>query len=276
MPDNLPLNVLTIAFGLFVGTYGSLIGVGGGFLVVPALLWQGASPQQAIGTSLLVVFLNALSGSISYARKRRIDLHTGILFSVWVFPGALGGVFLSSMFSAKSFSFAFGFLLLLLSVFLFLRPVGQPEERVLASDTDLGWWRRRTTRHMPNGNGGTLSYSFHTARGYLLSFLVGFVSSLFGIGGGIIHVPAMVHFLNFPVHIATATSLFILAISAGIGAVAHLLLGNVLPVPALLIGAGVVFGAQLGAYISPRVHAQWLVRLLSLALVAVSMKLLVL
>jgi uncharacterized membrane protein YfcA len=271
--DNLSY-LLFIAFGLVVGTYGSIVGAGGGFLIVPMLLWYKLSPQQAIGTSLIVVFLNALSGAISYARQRRIDYHAGIRFALWVLPGAVIGIFLSTLFSVKTFSLAFGVLLLVIAVFLLFKPVALPEERLHRSESDAAWWKRRTSRTLMDDNGIILSYSYHTLSGYLISFLVGFVSSLFGIGGGIVHVPAMVHLLRIPAHVATATSLFILTISAGIGAFGHVLLGNVLPTLAITIGFGVIIGAQCGAAISRRLHGLWIVRLLALALVAVAIRLL--
>ncbi len=266
--------LLFIGFGVLVGAYGALVGTGGGFLIVPLLLWYKLTPQQAIGTSLVVVFLNALSGTFSYARKQKIDYHTGIRFSLWVLPGAIGGVFLSALFSIKMFSLVFGILLLVLAAILLVKPVAAPEERIHMSETEPAWWKKITVRTMPDGNGGTLSYSYHTLSGYLLSFFVGFLSSLFGIGGGIVHVLAMVHLLKFPAHIATATSLFILTISAGVGAIGHLLFGNVLPAVALGIGAGVIVGAQLGAAVAQHIRGHWLVRLLSLALVAVGIRLL--
>lgn len=274
MVENTLIHYFFLPFGVLVGAYGALVGAGGGFLIVPVLLWTSTTPQEAIGTSLLVVFFNAFSGSLSYARKRRIDYHTGLRFSVWILPGAIGGVFLATLFSRKMFSLIFGLLLLVLAVVMIIRPTLSSGGNLGSAGAERAWWKRKTFREMPNGNGEKLSYSYHTAGGYAMSFFIGFFSSLLGIGGGIIHVPVMIHFLNFPAHVATATSLFILTISAGIGAFMHLLLGHVLPKAALLIGAGAIIGAQLGARLAQHIHGSVLARFLAFGLLAVGLKLL--
>lgn len=102
--------------------------------------------------------------------------------------------------------------------------------------------------------------------GIVLSVLVGFLSSTFGIGGGIIHVPAMIAFLGFSTHVATATSHFVLAISTFLGVVSHYFLGNILVGPALIVGSGAAIGAQIGAYVAPRTKARSISLLLCMAL----------
>ncbi|MBP1700797.1 MAG: sulfite exporter TauE/SafE family protein [Deltaproteobacteria bacterium] len=101
-----------------------------------------------------------------------------------------------------------------------------------------------------------------------LSLFAGFVSSLLGIGGGIIHVPVLIHLLNFPVHIATATSHFVLVVMAFVGTCVHILMGafshGIRRTACLAVG--VLIGAQLGAYLSNRVHGDWIVRGLAIAL----------
>ena len=90
--------------------------------------------------------------------------------------------------------------------------------------------------------------------GLILSTFVGFISSLLGIGGGIVHVPALVHLLNFPVHIATATSHFVLSIMALSGSAVHYFSGTLsnsfLEIGLLSVGA--IIGAQIGARLSKK------------------------
>src|SRR3990172_7069262 len=112
-----------VVFGLFVGAYGTLIGAGGGFLMVPMfLLVYGATPQNAVGTSLAVVFLNAVSGTISYARQKRIDYRTGVRFAIATLPGAAIGAYLSSYLTSGFFNLVFGLLLVATALFLIVRP----------------------------------------------------------------------------------------------------------------------------------------------------------
>src|SRR4029078_12926308 len=87
---------LRVPLGFAVGAYGALVGAGGGFVLVPALLiiYPDEDPSSITSISLAVVFLNALSGSAAYARLKRIDYHTGIIFAIASMPGAIGAAFL--------------------------------------------------------------------------------------------------------------------------------------------------------------------------------------
>src|SRR5262245_23628316 len=115
--------LLWLLFGVGVGAYGTLVGAGGGFIIVPVLLLVGgASPQQAIGTSLVVVALNALSGTLSYARMGRVDWQTGWRFAAAAVPGAVAGAYLSTLFSGRAFAIVFGVLLIAIALLLALRP----------------------------------------------------------------------------------------------------------------------------------------------------------
>ena len=107
-----------------------------------------------------------------------------------------------------------------------------------------------------------------------MSFFVGLISSVFGIGGGIIHVPFLIVALGLPVHIATATSHFVLSISTLVGAGTFFALGHVDLTLVALIGAGILAGAQAGAHLSVRAAPTIIRRILaagSLALVGLRM-----
>ena len=134
------------------------------------------------------------------------------------------------------------------------------------------------TRVMPAGEeGATFRYSYRVWQGIASSVMVGFLSSLLGIGGGIIHVPVMITLLHFPVHVAVATSHFVLAIITASGSAVHLANGD-LPgsnlTRALLLGAGVVPGAQVGARLAQRFKGPAILRLLTVALSALGIRLL--
>ena len=260
--------VFLFVFAAAVGTYGTLVGAGGGFLIVPMLLLIFDTPFQiAVGTSLLVVFFNAVSGTLSYARQKRVDYKTAFRFAAATLPGAIVGAYLAELFAGRFFIILFGCLLVLLAIFMSLKP---REARLAAlEDIDaalpLKAWHTR--RHLVDATGQRYYYTYHEPGGLLLSVGVGFLSSTFGIGGGIIHVPALVYLFAFPTHVATATSMFILMVSALVGSVSHILLGNVRFEFAFVMAVGVIAGAQLGARVSKRLRGPWIVRLLALALV---------
>ncbi|MDP2660428.1 MAG: sulfite exporter TauE/SafE family protein [Dehalococcoidia bacterium] len=263
--------ITLIVFGLAVGAYGTLVGLGGGFVIVPVMLLVfHTSPQEAAGTSLAVVFFNSLSGSLSYIRQKRVDFKSGIKFALAMVPGAIIGAQVSTYLSSNIFSLIFGWLMLTVSILL----IWQPEaRRVPTACTQEAQGKGRVTRRLIDDAGTVFVYSFNEWTGIAISLFVGFLSSILGIGGGIIHVPALIHLFSFPAHIATATSHFILVISTGVGAASHLLLGQVLIGPAIAMAIGAVIGAQLGAAISHRLHGVLIVRLLSLALLATGIRL---
>lgn len=261
-----------ILIGLMVGCIGTLIGAGGGFILMPILLllYPNDSPEVLTGISLAVVFFNALSGSIAYSRMKRIDFRSGLVFSALTIPGALLGVYAISYINRTAFNIIFGILLIAISVYLFFRPAIQTTTNRINGIF-------AASRTLIDAEGNTHSYSFNMLKGIVLSLFVGFVSSLLGIGGGIIHVPAMVGMLGFPVHIATATSHFVLAIMAFAGSLEHLLNGSYAGRYWLIlaIAIGVLAGAQVGARLSKRIHGRWIIRSLAAALGLVGLRMLI-
>ena len=113
-----------IALGFGVGTYGTLIGAGGGFVLMPLLLliYPHETPEKLTSISLAVVFMNALSGSEAYARMKRIDYKSGLIFASATVPGAILGALNTSYVPRRFFDTLFGILLVAAAVFLILRP----------------------------------------------------------------------------------------------------------------------------------------------------------
>ena len=262
-----------IPFGFVIGAFGTLIGAGGGFILMPVLLllYPRENPDISTSISLGVVFFNALSGSVAYIRMGRVDYKSGLLFSSATIPGAILGVFTTAYIPRRLFNAVFGLVMILASVFLLLRPSVDNDNK-----------KNRCIKNYLRGNlieadGTPHTFSYNPIVGVGLSFFVGYVSSLLGIGGGIIHVPALVHLLNFPVHIATATSQFILAIMAFTGTVVHIVIGTFSYGirRTIFLAIGVLIGAQFGARLSNRVHGDWIIRCLAFALGLVGFRILI-
>ncbi|MBV8171741.1 MAG: sulfite exporter TauE/SafE family protein, partial [Candidatus Eremiobacteraeota bacterium] len=104
-----------VVFGFAVGTYGSMIGAGGGFLIVPLLLFLGNSGRVAAGTSLAVVLLNSASSTVSYLRQHRVDVQSALLFSLAGIPGALLGAYTDQHLPHRVFTILFGIILVLVA-----------------------------------------------------------------------------------------------------------------------------------------------------------------
>ncbi len=263
-----------IGLGFLVGLYGTLIGAGGGFILMPVLLLlhPHAKPEQLTAISLAVVFFNALAGSESYAMMGRIDYKSGLMFAAATIPGAIFGALNTSAVPRPLFNGIFGVVLMAASIFLFFRPAMKTHE------VSLHQHHPYVFRHMVAAGGETYDYNFNPLVGIGISFGVGYISSFLGIGGGIIHVPALTYFLDFPVHIATATSHFILAIMALTGTLVHIWTGTFHEGArdTLSLSIGALLGAPLGAYLSSRIRGPWIIRGLALALGLVGIRILIL
>lgn len=265
--------VWLIPFGFALGACGTLIGAGGGFILMPALLllYPAESPEIITSISLAVVFFNALSGSWAYARMGRIDYKSGLLFATAAIPGAIVGALSTAYIPRHLFDTLFGLLMVVACVFLFLHPGGTKET------TGRGRGDHVVTT-LVEKNGVVHNFSYNPKLGAGLSFFVGYISSALGIGGGIVHVPVLVRLLNFPVHIATATSHFILVIMALTGTLVHVVTGSFSHGVhrTIALGVGALLGAQIGALLSSRVKGNWIIRSLAIALGFVGIRLLTL
>lgn len=269
---SIPLQYLwLIPLGFVIGAYGTLVGAGGGFVLVPLLLllYPQESPDLITSISLAVVFFNALSGSLAYARMRRIDYKSGLVFSLAAVPGAILGALTTRYLPRTLFDVVFGLLMVVASAYLLWRPSSAREGGSAKHDLDSkANCNDRFTRNLIDGGGIPYIFSYPLVLGIGLSLLVGYISSLLGVGGGFIHVPVLVRILNFPVHIATATSQFILAIMALAGTLVHMVTGTFARGirRTIALAIGVLLGAQLGAWLSSRLHGDWIIRGLAIAL----------
>lgn len=257
--------------GIFIGVFGTIIGVAGGFLLVPILffLYPEETPATITSITLTVAFFNAFSGSIAYGRLKRIDYRSGLLFSGVAIPGAVLGAYIIEFLSRGVFQYVFGALLIVVSAYLLLRP-----EKKITADFLLKW---PSGRHITDKQGNSYSYSFNLPLALAIALVVGIISGLLGIGGGIIHVPAMTQLFFFPIHIATATSHFVVAISTFAAIITHIIAGTFSSDigRVAVLSAGAVIGAQFGARVSQRVKGSLIVRLLAIGLAIVALRLLI-
>ena len=239
--------------------------------MVPILLFLYPDESPAVITSitLTVAFFNALSGSIAYFRLKRIDFRSGLLFAITAVPGAIVGAYIINYLNRDIFQYVFGAVLLIVSFYLLLRPGVR-----LSSGFLLKW---QTSRHIVDRQNKVHRYSYNLPLGMVIAFFIGVVAGLLGIGGGIIHVPVLTQILNFPIHIATATSHFTVAVTTFSAIDTHLVDGTFTSDVgvAMVLSAGAVIGAQFGALLSQRVSGRLIVRLLAIGLVVVALRLLI-
>jgi uncharacterized membrane protein YfcA len=208
------------------------------------------------------VFANALSGTLAYARSKRIHYRYGIVFSLAAAPGAVYGALTTTMLNRAGFDLCFGLLMIGVAIFLTWRP----------GEETAGGMLERTMEMEKNSTSNITMLLTGTG----LSTSLGFISSFFGIGGGFLYVPALVYLLKFPVRAATATSLFILLITALTGSVTHIVAGLFFKDGirrAIILSFAAMVGAQIGARLSDHIDTQWVIRGLTLALGLVGVRL---
>lgn len=264
--------IILLIVGIAAGTLGSLVGLGGGILVVPMLLSLGTyssgfadvSPQVAVGTSLLVVIFTGLSSTLTYMKYKKVDYKSGLIFFIGSGPGGILGAYANKFFNTTTFSIWFGLFMIIVSIMLMIK------DKLPKMKEKSG---KKISRPYINDEGQKQFYSFKPVPGIMIAFVVGFISGLFGIGGGALMVPAMILLFMFPAHIAVATSMFIIFLSATISSVAHITLGNINWLFAAILIPGAWFGGKFGAIINTKLKGKTVVNLLRAVLIIAGLKL---
>lgn len=263
--------ILLVIIGLAAGTLGSLMGLGGGIIVVPSLMvlsgylliLEGITPQIAVGTSLLIMIFTGLSSTITYMKQKKIDYKSGIIFLCGSIPGALFGVYLNKDIEVEPFLIFFGLFIIFVSFLLMVRKYLKPIQ--------IG--TKGIKRTVVDVDGTEVTYGYHPVLALTIAFIVGMFSGLFGIGGGSLMVPAMILMFGFPAHIAVATSMFMIFFSSTVSSISHIMLGNVNWLYALALVPGAWFGGIIGATINQRLKSETLVTILRIFLIIIGLRL---
>ena len=263
-----PYIFLLPLLGFAVSLIGTMAGLGGGFILVPILivLFPAAPPVVIASISLSVVFLNALSATAGNVRARRIDYRTAWLLMGAALPAAIAGSLVSSLVQRDRYEVYFAIMLLIGAVYTLWRGMHA------AADAQAGV--HNPNREIVERKGPVYRFYVSTVLAGVISPLAGFLSSFFGIGGGVVHVPAMTFILKMPPRVAGATSLFVLVPTSLVGVLTHVVAGQYTEGwrRAGLLGLGAIVGAQIGVYLGGRVNQRVVMFLLAFALFAVGMR----
>ncbi|OHE25810.1 MAG: hypothetical protein A3J94_14635 [Syntrophus sp. RIFOXYC2_FULL_54_9] len=256
---------LLTLFGFFMAILANMTGIEGGMIFVPLfILLFGLSPQQAAGVSMATMVFGLGAGSLAYARQRRIDFRLGFALLAASLPGTIVGALLTPYLPAKALELLLGLLLVPLGFrMIFHREPGKAVPAVQKSSD--GWRRVWTDR-------GETEFRYTIRRlplGLVIYFLIGVIAGLLGIGGGAIKVPTLIFLLGLPPHIAVATSVFTMALTALVGGLTHGAIGHVLPDYVLSLVPGVLIGSQVGVWLAKRTPAVILMKLLGWVVVLI-------
>ncbi|WP_430784442.1 sulfite exporter TauE/SafE family protein [Virgibacillus flavescens] len=265
--------LICLLIGLLTAMLGSLVGLGGGVILVPSLLilqqyfggFEWATPHTIVGISLVVMVFTALSSTISYFRKGRVDYRTGLIFLTGGIPGGVLGSWLNQFINAEKFTLYFGLLMILLSL-LFLVKRKLPSEGKAIQGKNVRSFQF---------DGKTYQYTVSFWLAFPIALIVGTLSGLFGIGGGSIMVPMMILLFGFPAHIAIATSMFMIFFTSLLGAGTHIMLGHVAWEYAIWFIPGAWLGGTFGAKINQKLKGQALEWILRILLIIIGIRLII-
>jgi uncharacterized membrane protein YfcA len=264
-------DLLLLPLGLVAGAYGTIIGAGGGFVLVPALLilFRDKPADQLTSISLAVVLIAGVSASVAYARQRRIDYVAALLMGFAAIPSAALGAFAIHLLPRPVFDIAFGVLLLGVGALAL-------HHREAFAGVDLPVGPGVLRREVTSADATTYRFAFRVWQAVTLSSSIAFFSSLLGIGGGVVRMPAMTGILSIPMPVAVPTSTLIGVFISGTAVIVHVADGHLTggnATTALLLAAGALVGAQLGAFLSPHLASTIVTRLLVVALALVGVHL---
>ncbi len=218
--------------GFVASVFGAMVGLSGGFIMAPVLrLFFGFSPAAAAGTSLALVIANGASSSTSYLLQRRVHIRTGWMVAIGGIPGSILGAIAVKHAPPRVFDWLFAVFLLLVSA-------------------DIVANRRPRAENLA----GTVMT--RPAAALAMGFAVGFVSSLFGVGGGVILVPSLLYFTALPAHAISATSQFAILLTSPVGFITHAIQHDIAWKYAITLAVAGLLGGPVGAKLSARLKSR--------------------
>lgn len=257
--------ILLAIIGVVAAIVGSLIGLGGGIVIVPLLLFlgiqfdvlTGITPQIAIGTSSLVLVFIGLSSVLSYNKSKQVDWKNGKYLLIGIIPGAMLGSYTSSFFTIDSLKLYFGLFIILVSFILLYRDKIKPfkifqDEKYIRPHTDV--------------HGEIHYYGFPPYIGIIGSLVAGFASGLFGVGGGALMTPMMIILFLMPPSIAVGTSMFLILFGSLSSATGHLFQGNIHFLYAAILIPAAYLGAKIGVILNRKLNSNAVVFILRMVL----------
>jgi uncharacterized protein len=270
---------LILGLGGIVGFLSGMFGVGGGFLITPLLFFIGVPPAVAVATGANQVVASSISGVLAQLRRKGVDFHMGgVLLAGGIVGSAIGVWVFRLMTEAGQVD-----LFVQLSYVLFLGLIGammlQESLRSLLRTRKPGAPIRRSHVHSWV-HGLPLKMKFRASGLYIsvippliVGALVGFLAAIMGVGGGFIMVPAMIYLLGMPTKVVIGTSLFQIIFVTAFTTVMHAVTSQTVDMMlALILILGGVVGAQIGTRVGVRLKAEQLRILLSLLVLAVSVR----
>jgi uncharacterized protein len=266
--------LLTLAISLGAGVLGSLLGLGGGIIVVPALtLLLHVNIRYAIGASIVSVIATSSGAAAAYVRQHMTNLRVAMLLELGTTSGAITGAYLAGVVAQRWLFIIFGLVLGYSAIAMFRKR--HQANALVPPDAWADRLRLHGTFYDP-AEGRQIDYRVtHTRLGLVLMYIAGIVSGLLGIGSGALKVPAMDLAMRLPIKVSTATSNFMIGVTAAASAAVYFARGEINPFIAAPVAAGVLLGATLGARLLGQLHSNRLRVAFVIVLLWVSIQMLI-
>lgn len=264
-------DLILFLISIGAGVLGAILGLGGGLIIVPVLtLGFHVDIRYAIAASLISIVATSSGAAASFLRDHMTNLRIAVFLEIGTVFGAITGFLISSYVRPNVLFLVFGFFLLFSAVMMLRK-----REGTHAKVVDHPWSRKLLfAGTYPEGDGRETPYNVAGVPwGLLLMYVAGVLSALLGIGSGILKVLAMDGVMKLPIKVSSATSNFMIGVTATASAGAYLLNGNVRPEIAGPVAVGILLGSFVGAKVMMRMKPQLIRRLfvVILGVVAVQM-----
>lgn len=269
------LEATTVSFLLSVvaGVLGSLLGLGGGIVIVPVLtLILGVDIHHAIGASLVSIIATSSGAAAAYVRDRFANLHVAFFLEPGTVLGSMIGASLAGLLPAPVLQGLFGGLLGVTALMM-ARNRSSPEDPVPPDPLADRLGLHGSLRDPITGE----THPYQVTRSLLglgLMMLAGILSGLLGVGAGTLKVPAMDLGMRLPIKASSATSNLMIGVTAAAGAGVWLARGDIPPMVAGPVATGVLLGAMVGTRLMPHVPSLWIRRVFMVVLLWVSAQML--
>lgn len=229
------------------GLLGSLVGLGGGVLIVPILtLVFGLPIYFAIGASIISVIATSSGAAAAYVRDHMTNMRVGMFLEIATTTGAICGAFLAGMLAPELLSVIFGIILLISAAPLIFK-LGEELPKGVKNDR-LANWLKLSSSYPDHHLGREVSYQVsRTPLGVAMMYFAGLISGLLGIGSGTFKVLAMDTMMRLPMKVSTTTSNFMIGVTAAASAGIYFSRGDILPMVAAPVALGILIGALVGA-----------------------------
>jgi uncharacterized membrane protein YfcA len=253
-----PLGFTLIVFGISIvaGVLGSLLGLGGGIIVVPVLtLLFKIDIRYAVGASIVSVIATSSGAAAAYVRERMTNLRVAMFLELGTTTGALSGAFLASRINPRWLFVLFGIVLGYSALIMFKK-----RHSVAGEDVPHDAWADKLNLHgsyYDQAERREIVYRVtHSWIGLAMMYVAGVVSALLGIGSGSLKVPAMDLAMRLPIKVSTATSNFMIGVTAAASAGVYFAQGKINPVIAAPVAVGILIGATAGSRLLGRLHSK--------------------